>query len=141
MNFNEHSDRGRSIASPKGRGNPSNNATGSHRPGNSTNIYMGSSIERRPASNDRPARFTHAGGRNDTSGWNHSNQGRAQTSDNCRMGIRDPQMTDTQNQTGYSRDDALATTIEPLIRSFEKLITRLSRTNQSSEKSKRVLQG
>ena len=43
-------------------------------------------------------------------------------------------------QTGYSRDaTAMATAIKPLSRSLETFLTKMFRTNESSEKSKRVL--
>ena len=42
-------------------------------------------------------------------------------------------------QAGHSRDaSAMATAFEPLNRSFETFLTRLSRTNERSEKSRRV---
>ena len=58
-----------------------------------------------PASNDRPSRDTYAGWISDSSGWNHSNQGRAQPSDPDRRDVPELQMTDTHDQTGYSRDN------------------------------------
>ena len=42
-------------------------------------------------------------------------------------------------QTGHSRDaTAMATAFEPLNRSLETFLTRLSKTNERSEKSRRV---
>ena len=40
LKFNEHSNRGRTYGSVRGRGNPSRNATGCHRPRNPTNIRV-----------------------------------------------------------------------------------------------------
>ena len=53
--------------------------------------------------------------------------------------VPEPQTTDKNNQAGYSRDaTAMATAFEPLNRSLETILTRLFRTNEHSEKSKRT---
>ena len=65
------------------------------------------------------------------------NQGRAQPSEPKGRDVSEPQTTDMNDQTGYLRDaTATATAFELLLnRSLEKFITRLSRTNERSEKS------
>ena len=53
--------------------------------------------------------------------------------------VPEPQTTDKNDQAGYSRDaTAMATAFEPLNRSLETILTRLFRTNEHSEKSKRT---
>ena len=65
----------------------------------------------------------------------HSNQGKSQPSNS------DSRETDNSDQTGPSRDAAaMAKAFEPLNRSLETFLTRLSRTSERSEKSKRVFQ-
>ena len=82
---------------------------------------------------------SHASGRSDSSNWNHTNQGRAQPSDSDRKNVKEPQKTDMDGQTRFSRDaKAMATAIKPLSRSLETFLTKLSRTNERSEKSKSV---
>ena len=44
-----------------------------------------------------------AGGKSDSSGWNHSNHGRDQPSDPGRRDVPEPLTSDTHDQTGYSR--------------------------------------
>ena len=61
------------------------------------------------------------------------NQGRSHPSDSDRK------WTDSNDQAGYSRDTmAMATAFEPLNRSLENFLKRLSRTSERSEKSRRV---
>ena len=74
-----------------------------------------------------------ATGRGDSKNWNHSNQGKSQPSDSDRR------EWDNKDQAGHSRDaTAMATVFEPLNRSLETFLTRLSRTSERSEKSRRV---
>ena len=54
-------------------------------------------------------------------------------------GNREPLTRCDDTQAGHSRDAAaIATAFEPLNRSLETFLTRLSRTNERSEKSRRV---
>ena len=59
---------------------------------------------------------------------------------NCRDAPNTEPLTRCEDtQAGHSRDDtAMATVFEPLNRSLETFLTRLSRTNERSEKSRRV---
>ena len=74
LNFNEHSNNGRTLGSKRGIGNPSSSATGSKRTRISKNIRA-LSTGSRPVSNGRPTRERHANGRGSSSGWNHSDEG------------------------------------------------------------------
>ena len=58
----------------------------------------------------------------------------------CRDASNTEHLTrDDNNEAGHSRDaTAMATAFEPLNRSLETFLTRLSRTNERSEKSRRV---
>ena len=58
----------------------SSNATGSHRPKIPAN-NRGRSIGSKPISNERPRREAQVSGKGDSTNWNHSNQGTAETSD------------------------------------------------------------
>ena len=91
-------------------------------------------------SNKRPTRDAHASGRGDSLHRNHSNLGKTQPSDFDRREVLEPQTTDTNDQMGYSRDEtAMATAFKPLNKSMKTFLTRFSRINEPSEKSKRVL--
>ena len=105
VNFNEHSNRGRTHGSTRGRGNSDGNATGNNRPKNPTNI-RGSSIGSRPISNELPTRDAHANGRGDSINWNHSRQERAHASDSDRREVPDPKAAEINDQAEYSRDAA-----------------------------------
>ena len=91
----------------------------------------GDSIESTSALNNGPTGNT---------GWNHSNPLRAQTSNSGRKKVSELQMTDTQDHTGYTRDNStIATAFSPLSRSLDTSLTRVSRTNERNEKSKRLI--
>ena len=82
---------------------------------------------------ERILREASASGRDEPTSWNHSNQGRSQPSDSDRR------ETDNNDQAGHSRDStAIATAFEPLNRSLEIFLARLSITSERSEKSRRV---
>ena len=68
--------------------------------------------------------------------WSHANQGRSHPSDSSRTENPEPLSGGNDAPAGYSKDaTSMATAFQPLNRSLETYITRLSRT---SEKSKRV---
>ena len=122
----------------KGRGSSSIYATGEIMPG-SPNIG-GSSTGNRPTSNERPTQDTHATGRCDSRNWSHANQGRSPSSDSDRRENPEPLSGGNDAQAGLSRDaTSMATAFELLNRSLESFQTRLSRSNESSEKSRRVV--
>ena len=82
---------------------------------------------------------THATGRCDSRNWSHSNQGRSHPSDSDRRENPEPLSGGNDAQAGHSRDaKSMATAFEPLNRSLETFLTRSSRTNERSEKSRRV---
>ena len=71
--------------------------------------------------------------------WKNSKKKKAQPSDSDRREIPEPQTTEISDQTGHSRDaTAIATAFEPLNRSLETFLTRLSRTSERCEKPRRV---
>ena len=79
------------------------------------------------------------GGRCDSRNWSHANQGRSHPSDSDRREKPEPLSGGNDAQAGHSRDaTTMATAFEPLNRSLELSLTRLSRTNEGSEKSRRV---
>ena len=83
-------------------------------------------------------RETNATGRSDSTNWNHSNQGRSQPSDSDRREIQEPQSAEKNYQARHSRDtEAMATAFEPLNRSLETFLTRLSKTSELIEKFRR----
>ena len=89
----------------------------------------------RPQKNER--QDTHATGRFDSRNWSHANQGRSHPSDLDRMEIPESLAGGNDAQAGHSRDaTTMATAFEPLNRSLETFLTRLSRTNERSEKSR-----
>ena len=63
-------------------------------------ILTGESFGSIPASNDRPTRDIHNFAGSDSSGWNHSNQGRSQPGGFGKWDVPEPQMTDTHNHEG-----------------------------------------
>ena len=74
-------------------------------------------------------------------GMSHASQGRNNPGDSDRSDIpnTEPLSGGDDTQAGHSRDaTAMATAFEPLNRSLETFMTRLSRTNERSEKSRRV---
>ena len=137
MNFNEQPKRRRTYGSTRGRGSSSSYVTGDKRP-RGPNI-RGSSTGNRLASNERPTQDTHATGRCDSMNWIHANQGRSHPSDSNRREKPEPLSGGIDAQAGHSRDaTSMATAFQPLNRSSETFLMRLSRTSERSEKSKRV---
>ena len=136
VNFSEQPNRRRTYGSTRGRGSSSSYATGDNRP-RGPNI-RGSSTGNRPTSNERPTIDTHATGSCDSRNWNHGNQGRSHHSDSDRRVNPEPLSGGNDAHAGHSRDaTSMATAFEPLSRSLETFLTRLSRTNERSEKSRR----
>ena len=126
------------TGSTRGRVNSSRNAAGSHRPRNPAKI-RGGSTGSKLVSNDRLTRDENTIKRGDFSNWNQSNPVTTQPSDSNRRDAPESQSADMNNRSGFSRNaTAMATAFEPLNRYLEIFITRFSRTNERSEKSKRV---
>ena len=145
MNFNDHQMR-RTYGSTRGRGSSSGYATRDNRtwgPNSRT-----SSTGNRQTSNERPTQGTHATGRSDSGNRRHASPGRSHVGQggnshgdsDCRDAPdTEPLTWCVDTQAGHSRDaTAMATAFEPLNRSLETFLTRLSRTNERSEKSRRV---
>ena len=98
----------------------------------------GSSTGNIPKSNERPTQDTNTTGRSDSRKWSHANQGRSHRSYSDWRENPEPLAGGNDVQAGHSRDaTSLATSFEPLNRSLETFLTRLSRTNERSEKSRR----
>ena len=99
-------------------------------------------------SNERPTQGTHATGRGYSSNRRHASPGRSHASqrgnssgDSDRRDVPNTEAVSGGNDTQaeHSRDaTAMATVFEPLNRSLETFLTRLFRTNERSEKSRRV---
>ena len=137
VNFNEQANRRRKYGSTRGRGSSSSYATGDNRL-RGPNI-RGGSIGNTPTSDERPTRDANTTGRCDSTGWSHGDQGRSQASN--RREIPEPLSEGNDAQARRSRDaTAMATSFEPLNRSLETFLTRLSRTSERSEKSRRVFE-
>ena len=137
VNFNEQPNRRRTNGSTRGRGSSSSYATGDNRP-RGPNI-RGSSTGKRPTSNERPTQDRLATGRCDFINWNQANQGRSHPSDSNRRENPEPLSGGNEAQAGHSRDaTSIGTAFEPLNRSLETFLSRLSRTSERSEKSRRV---
>ena len=137
VNINEQPNRRRTYGSTRGRGSSSSYATGDNR-SRGPNI-RGSSTGNRTTSNERPTQDTHATGRCDSRNLSHANQGRSHPSDSDRRKNPEPLSGGNDAQAGHSRDAAsMATAFKPLNRSLETFLTRLSRTNERSELSRRV---
>ena len=145
MIFNEHQKR-KTYGSTRGRGSSSGYATrgnGTWGPNSRT-----SSTGNRQTSNERPTQGTHATGRSDSGNRGHASPRRSHVGQagnthgdsDCRDApYTEPQTRCEDTQAGHSRDaTAMATAFEPLNRSLETFLTRLSRTNERSEKSRRV---
>ena len=103
VSLNEHPNRGRTYGSTIGRGKSSSSTTGSHRSRIPTNIRAGS-IGIRPTSNQRPTREAPASGRGESANCNPLNQGRAHSCDSDRREVLEPQTSDMDDQSRYSRD-------------------------------------
>ena len=145
MSFNDHQRR-RTYGSTRGMGSSSGNTKGEKRPRVSNS--RASSIGNRQTSNERPTPGTLATGRADSRnrshaspGMSHASQGRNNASESDRREVpsAEPFTGGSDTQAGHSREDtSIATAFEPLNRSLETFLTRLSRTNERSEKSRRV---
>ena len=145
VNFNDHQRR-RTYGSTRGRGSSSGHTTRDHRTwGPNSRV---SSTGNRQNSNERPTQGTYATGRGDSSNRRNSSPGRSHVGqgENTYGGsdCRDAPYTEhstrcEHTQAGHSRDaTAMATAFEHLNRSLETFLTRLSRTNERSEKARRV---
>ena len=145
VNFNEHQRRNM-HGSTTGRGSSSGHATrgnGAWGPNNKA-----SSTWNRQTSNERPTQGTHATGRSDSGNRGHASPrrchvgqaGNTHGDSDCRDAPNTEPLTRCDDtHAGHSRDaTAMATAFEPLNRSLERFLTKLSRTNERSEKSRRV---
>ena len=146
VNFNDQQNRRRTYGSTRGRGSSAGYATGDNRTWG-PNI-RGSSNGNRETSNERPTQGTYAAGRGDSRnrshaspGMSHASQGRNNPSepDGREVPSTEPLSGGNDTQAGHSREaTSIATAFEPLNRSLETFLPRLSRTNERSEKSRRV---
>ena len=145
VNFNEHQKK-KTYGSTRRRGSSSGYATrgnGACGPNKRT-----SSTGNRQTSNERPTQGTHATGRSDSGNRGHASPrgshvgqaGNTPGDSDCRDAPHTEPLTRSEDtQAGHSRDaTAMATAFEPLNRSLETFLTRLSRTNERSEKSRRA---
>ena len=145
VNFNDHQKR-RTYGSTRGRGSSSGYATRGNRTWGPNS--RASSTGNRQTSNERPLQGTHATGRSDSGNRGHASPGRSHVGQggnthgdsDCRDAPHTEPLTRCEDtQAGHSRDaTSMATAFEPLNRSLETFLTRLSRTNERSEKSRRV---
>ena len=145
VNFNEHQRR-KTYGSTRGRGSSSGYATRGNTAWGPNS--RASSTGNRQTSNERPTQSTHATGRSDSGNMGHTSPrrshmgqaGNAHGDSDCRDAPHtEPSTRCEDTQAGHSRDaTAMATAFEPLNRSLETFLTRLSRTNERSEKSRRV---
>ena len=145
VNFNDDQRR-RTYGSTRGRCSSSGYATRDNRTWGPNS--RASSIGNRQTSNERPTQGTYATGRGDSGnrrhaspGRSHVGQGRNRHGDSdCRDAPNTEPLTRCDDtQAGHSRDaTAMATAFEPLNRTLKTFLTRLSRTNERSEKSRRV---
>ena len=145
MNFNVEQNRRRTYGSTRGRGSLAGYATGDNRTWGPH--FRGSSTGNRQTSNERPTQGTHATGRSDSRNrshasprMSHASQGRNNPGDSDRRDIPNTEALSggDDTQAGHSRDaTAMATAFDPLDRSLETFLARLSRTNERSEKSRR----
>ena len=146
VKFNDQQNRRRTYGSTRGRSSSAGYAQGDNRTW-STN-FRGNSSGNRQTSNERPTQGTHATGRDDSRnrshvspGLSHASQGRNNLCESDRRYVpnTEPLSGGDDTQAGHSRDaTARATAFEPLNRSLETFLARLSRTNERSEKSRRV---
>ena len=145
VNFNDHQRR-RTNGSTRGRGSSSGYATRDNRTWGPNS--RASSTGNRQTSKERPTQGTHATGRGDSGNRRHASPGRSHVGQggkthgdsDCRDAPNTKPLTrGDDTQAGHSRDaTAMATAFEPLNRSLETFLTTLSRTNERSEKSRRV---
>ena len=146
VNFNDQQNRRRTYGSTRGRGSSAGYTTGDNRKWGPN--FRGSSTGNRQTSNERPTQGTHATGRGDSRnrshaspGMSHACQGRSNPGNSDKNDIlnTEPLSGGEDTQAGHSRDAiAMATAFEPLNMSLETFLTRLSRTNERCEKSRRV---
>ena len=146
VNFNEHQRR-RTYGSTKGRGSSSGFTTRDNRTWSPNS--RASSTGNRQNSNERPTQGTLATGRGDSGNRRHASLGRSHVGQggnsyrdsDCRGAPnKEPLTRCADTQAGHSRDaTAMATSFEPLNRSLETFLTKLSRTNERSEKSRESL--
>ena len=145
VNFNDHQRR-RTYGSTRGRGSSSGYATRDNRTWGPNS--RASSTGNRQTSNERPTQGTHATGGGDSGNRRHASPGRSHVgqggnthgdSDCTNAPNTEPLTRCDDTQAGHSRDImAMATAFKPLNRSLETFLKRLSRTNERSEKSRRV---
>ena len=145
VNFNDHQKR-RTYGSTRGRGSSSGYATRYNR----TWVLnsRANSTGNRQTSNDRPTQGANATGSGDSCNKRHASPGRSHVGQggnshgysDCRDAPNTEPLTRCDDtQAGHSRDaTAIATAFEPLNRSLETFLTRVSSTNERSEKSRRV---
>ena len=139
MNFNDQQHRRKTYGSTRGRGSSAGYATGDNRTWGPK--IRGSSTGNRQTSNERPTQGTHATGRGDYRNRSHASQRRNNPSDSDGREVpsAEPLSGGNDVQAGQSRDaTSTATAFKPLNRSLETFLTRLSRTNEHSEKSRKV---
>ena len=145
LNFNDHQKR-RTYGSTRGRGSSSDYATRDNRTWGPNS--RASSTGNRQTSNERPTQGTHATGRRDSGSRRHASPGRSHVGQggnshgdsDCRDAPKTEPLTGCDDtQAGHSRCYAMATAFEPLNRSLETFLTRLSRSSEDSEISIRVL--
>ena len=144
VNFDDHQRR-RADGSTRGRGS-SSGYTRDHRTWGPNS--RASSTGNRQASNERPTQGAHATGTGDSSNRGNTSPGKRHVSqrgntygnsDSRDAPHAEPSTRCEDTQAGHSRDaTAMATAFEPLNRSLETFLTRLSKTNERSEKSRRV---
>ena len=145
VNFNDHQRR-RTYGSTRGRGSSSDYAKKENRTWGPNS--RASSTSNRQTSSERPTQGTNATGRDDSTnkrhaipGWSHVGKGGNSHGDSdCRDAPNtEPLTVGDETQAGHSRDaTAVATAFEPINMSLETFLTRLSRTNERSEMSRRV---
>ena len=133
VNFNYH-ERRTTYGSTRGRGSSSGYGTRDNRTWGPNS--RASSTGNRQTSNERPTQGTHATGRGDSSNRRHANPGRSHMgeggnnpgdSDRRDIPNTEPFSGGEDTQAGHPRDaTAMATAFEPLNRSLETFLTRLS---------------
>ena len=122
-NFGEPIAGKRTDAPVTGRRGSSQYTMGTEKLTSSANGHRGGLSRHAPSMGSRPMRDSQAMGRGSISAGNHSNQRRPSQGSPSNRFASVPQMSDHPDN------------YEPLHRSLEKFITRLSRTNERSEGS------
>ena len=140
VNFNDHQRR-RTYGFTRGRGSSSGYATKDNR-------TWGPNSRASSTGNRQTSPGTHTAGRSDSGNRRYASPGRSHVGQggnthgdsDCRDAPNTEPLTRCEDiQSGHSRDaTAMATAFEPLNRSLETFFTRLSRTNERSENSRRV---